>query len=1103
MPKHVFLLSGKGNPLRSSTRSRVRTGALSVTTATALAAALAAAPATAAQGSTAATTAGATRTTPSTKVVTLVTGDRVVVRQDQAGRLAASLTPGSPHYGKPVEFVNGGTHSWVVPKLPISVRKRLDASVFDVAALSSGRVALKVTFDNGTAPRSLPGVDVRTSTARRSSGGRTTVSASYDAGRPLSARFLHSLSGVSRISVAGAQPQVAPPGYTLQTLTINGTNAKGNPLRFADTFVMNMDDGRLFGAFGGIIDGQWKVSVPSGHYLIISDDFSHVVTSQVTVGTTDTSTSFSTADATVKPQMTLPDHKRLDPSLDLVGTDAPGRFSFDFGWIGIQPKVNPVSHLAAGTLNTEVATTWVPRGYKMFTFHHHRVQVHPIKRVAAAKEVASGVPHDLTYHYRKSDFARVTIKHYATGPKTGALDGWFAFTKADQFGFFSLYPTVRPGVVHAMFEGGKNLRWDTLTTASRGFRSFTQLEQAATYKKGQHASVPFFRGPVTPVADRGDNSGRVSWRCSLCVRKGDLIGGLSMLTSAGTKQFGVSDKGTWDLVSRRQELDHGGFVIAPYVKHITPGQELRLYATTSPATSKVQLSSKVTDYWQFAVPSKDGVVPILRASYVPPTDLDSRGKAGTVRFPIRFDNLGPARARVTDASVKWSVNGKKWHAAQLTRKNGHAFKVSYTNPTATSAHPNLSLQVKARDVAGRKMFEQVTNAYRLPLAGSSRAVAPATARTAVAATSATSSATHVNRFDPKKLCRTSMKSQYSCFVKLNAATRNAQEASPDPGGWGAPALRQAYGLGADTAPSTVAVIVAFDYPHAEKDMNRYRAQFGLPACTSASGCFTKLNQKGETGNYPEQDYGWGVEASLDLQMISTACPTCHIVLVEANQPSDGSLGRAERAAIAAHATVTNHSFGRIELTGTDTQAGLYDHPGVTAVASTGDFGYQPASFPASSPAVVAVGGTSLSRSTTAPRGWTEQAWQWGGSGCSAYFPKVVGQTDTACHMRTTSDVSAVARGLAIYNTSLPPRYRGWLEVDGTSASSPLIAGMIGSAGRGGMRPSDLYAGSALGFNDVTSGQNGFCKGSYICTALPGYDGPTGLGTPKGAGSFLP
>jgi subtilase family serine protease len=317
---------------------------------------------------------------------------------------------------------------------------------------------------------------------------------------------------------------------------------------------------------------------------------------------------------------------------------------------------------------------------------------------------------------------------------------------------------------------------------------------------------------------------------------------------------------------------------------------------------------------------------------------------------------------------------------------------------------------------------------------------------------------------------------------------------------GASALRDAYDLTTGGAATTVGVVVAYDYPHAEADLNHYRAQYGLPACTSASGCFTKINQNGAVGSYPQQDYGWGVEASLDLQMISAACPACHIVLAEANQPTDQALGKATMAAATAGATVTNHSYGGIERTGIDTLDAPYDQPGVTAVSATGDFGYGPASFPASSPHVVAVGGTTLRRSTSA-RGWTERAWQYAGSGCSAYFAKPGYQADPSCHMRTYGDISAVADGLAIYNTSLPTRYRGWLEVGGTSASSPLIAGMIGAAGAGGMKPDALY-GHPGDFNDVVAGSNGFCRRNYICTGLPGYDGPTGWGTPKGLAPFL-
>ena len=116
------------------------------------------------------------------------------------------------------------------------------------------------------------------------------------------------------------------------------------------------------------------------------------------------------------------------------------------------------------------------------------------------------------------------------------------------------------------------------------------------------------------------------------------------------------------------------------------------------------------------------------------------------------------------------------------------------------------------------------------------------------------------------------------------------------------------------------------------------------------------------------------------------------------------------------------------------------------------------------------------------------------------------QHDAHCTMRTIADVSAVAdpsTGLAIYDTTrnplgLPP---GWLEVGGTSASSPLIAAVIGLAGDGRtFRPSQLY-GHAAYLNDVTFGSNGYCGGDYLCTAKKGYDAPTGMGTPHGIGAF--
>lgn len=1090
--------------------ARARTGLLSATTAAALAAALAAPAAassggtpsgsgagSAATGSAAAPTAAPTapslnavhRSSRRPTLVTLLTGDRVLLRTDQRGHTITSLTVGSPDYGRPVQFVDTGSHTWVVPRVAGVLSGRLAPSVFDLAALAApGRVPLRVTFARGATPRALPGLRVRTSRARAAARGRTVALASYDAHRPLPARLAASLRGVARISVAGAAPQVDP-GYALHTLTIDGTTSGQAPIKGSSVFVFNADDSRLFGTFGFVTGGQWKVSVPPGHYDLVLSNFYRSAVTQVVVGDADTTATLSFADATVRPTMTVPGGlTSLSPELDILGTDATGQGGFDFGWEGHVPLVTPLPAVAAGTLDSELSNLWTAKGYQPVTFHHGQVQTHPIRRVVGAKEYHAGIPAHFAYHYSLRHFADVAIRHYATGPKQSAFDSWVAFSPVDQFLFVQGFPSVRPSTIHAQFLARNHLVWDSSTTASQGFRNFAELDEVAAYHRDQHAVVPFFRGPVTPVADRGAESARVDYHCQLCVIDGQLGGTMAMLASAGTRQSGFSTTGRFALYHRFLRLSHGKGFLAPFVRHVTPGERMRLVASLGPVDSRTVLSQHVSDVYHFAVPpGSRAIVPLLRAAYVPPTNLHSVGRRGQVSFPVTFDNLGPVDARIGTASVRWSVDGSHWHRARLTRKDKNTFRVSYAEPAATVAHPYLSLEVRARDAGGRSISETVEHAYLLPRATARRAHAHRPAA-------------HRNVFHPARLCRTSGRTSYSCYVKLDARTLASGRSTPDPAGWGAPALRQAYGLGADPNPGTVAIIVAYDYPHAEADMNHYRAQYGLPACTSAGGCFTKLNQDGQSGSYPPPDADWGVEASLDLQMVSAACPTCHIVLVEANQPSDRAFYAAEQTAVDAGATVVNHSFGRIELTGDELAAANYDHPGVTDVASTGDSGYGPASFPASSPHVLAVGGTTLSRSTTDPRGWTEQAWEFGSSGCSAYFGKPTGQSDTACQGRTEADLSAVADGLAIYNTSLPRRYRGWLTVGGTSASSPLVSGMIGSSGVLGVTPQTIYANQGL-FNDVVSGSNGYCLGSYLCTAGQGYDGPTGVGTPEGVGVF--
>jgi subtilase family serine protease len=332
-----------------------------------------------------------------------------------------------------------------------------------------------------------------------------------------------------------------------------------------------------------------------------------------------------------------------------------------------------------------------------------------------------------------------------------------------------------------------------------------------------------------------------------------------------------------------------------------------------------------------------------------------------------------------------------------------------------------------------------------------------------------------------------------------------------PKGWGARQLESAYKLPVTrNSHQTVAVSIAFDTPQLAQYLAIYRKQFGLPACTVASGCFRKVNQKGQATPLPASgvNTGWDLEATLDVSMISAACPHCKILVVEGKDNGNGNLAATENTAARLGAQVISNSYGNDESGLDQPFARAYRHPGHTIVVSSGDFGFPEVSFPANLTTVTAVGGTQLRRAHNA-RGWSERVWNQpsifgaSGTGCSAFVAKPSWQHDPHCPGRTTADVSAVASNLAIYNKD----YGGWITVAGTSASAPLVAGVYGLAGNGGrVHPGSVYQHRTSLF-DITSGNNvqgatpGQVCGDYLCAARPGYDSPTGLGTPDGTGAF--
>jgi subtilase family serine protease len=339
-----------------------------------------------------------------------------------------------------------------------------------------------------------------------------------------------------------------------------------------------------------------------------------------------------------------------------------------------------------------------------------------------------------------------------------------------------------------------------------------------------------------------------------------------------------------------------------------------------------------------------------------------------------------------------------------------------------------------------------------------------------------------------------------CHAHLVMNDSGQVMAALTPSGYSPSDLRSAYNVTGTGASSTVIAIVdAFGYPNAERDLGTYRSQFGLPACTTANGCFKKVNQRGVQGSYPTTNTGWSQETALDLDMASAMCPGCTLLLVEADSATFQNLATAVNTAAAMGAHAISNSYGGGE-SGSSSFEPFYNYAGIAVTVSSGDGGFG-VEFPASSPHVTAVGGTSLVRSSNS-RGWSESAWSGAGSGCSAVYAKPTWQTDSGCARRTVADVSAVAdpnTGVAVFapaNSSTS----AWLVFGGTSVAAPLIAGIYGVNGTAVNHGNDPYR-HVSSLNDVTSGSNGSCGGSYLCTAVVGYDGPTGLGTPNGIAAF--
>jgi kumamolisin len=323
-----------------------------------------------------------------------------------------------------------------------------------------------------------------------------------------------------------------------------------------------------------------------------------------------------------------------------------------------------------------------------------------------------------------------------------------------------------------------------------------------------------------------------------------------------------------------------------------------------------------------------------------------------------------------------------------------------------------------------------------------------------------------------------------------------------PSGYGPSQILKAYGIPASGGSGTIVIVDAFDDPYALADFNAFSAQYGLPQETSTSVTASTnrvLQVVYAGGKKPRANSGWSQEADLDIEWAHAMAPNAKIVLLEAATNSSANLYAADDlAATIAGVRQCSNSWGGGESSGETSSDSHFNHPGVVYLFSTGDTGGA-RDYPAASPNVVAVGGTSLTLDASGNRS-TETVWNGTGCGPSSYETRPAYQNGVSTVVGSARGIGDVA-AVADPNTGVAVRWNGgWYVFGGTSVACPVIAGIVNTSGsnRGGAVAENTFIYGGLGganFFDVTSGS----AGSYV--ARVGYDFPTGVGSPKGTAGF--
>jgi len=1085
-------------------------------------------------------------------VVTLITGDRVALSYTSDGRPVVAFHPaGGPQAGGGFQRLTVGPHVYVIPLDAAGyLGAPLDLSLFDVTALAaagyanpSTPLALDITASSSSvSSAALPGITI----ADQGKGAQARTEAARF-GRALAAEMRARkqgkassglFAGIERIAVAGSAPAATPgamglrgqPAGKLYTLTVKAFDRDGKKVWGNFGVVYNVDDGNTFLAAQSFFSGTFAYSVPAGNYQITA------LIGTAGTSAADTSFAFVTApEVTVKSNTVVVLEAR---KTSRVGAIVPDPTSVVIEEMTLQR--DPVQ----GPNFTDSFTAFGPSPLYMSPTSPVTVgqqYFYPYFRLGDAGggldrymydlqfEYIGGIPDNLEATLRRGDLATVSATYHSSSPGRGELEARIALAPWQSSAGFTPTRLAAPLTRTEYVLPQPDTRWLQILVADElEFAGFATDNWRAP-APGDHRLADWTAQPEPPGIEQ--QGADVAQPCPAC-RSGDTLSTtfFPYVDPAGNRT--VPDPGVLIDLSLyldgtlldRQPSGSAQFALIP-----TPAT-YQLVMDVSRDAAWWPTSTRSHTVWTFAsserapdtlppawtcggkgggggggkgatsTAGKGGggcsFEPFLFASYdthAGPDDIVPAGHDATVDVTIRRQDYAPTAAIANLAFDVSFDDGASWAPATIAALGDGRFQATYPQPALDATTGFASFRIAATDAEGSKLEQTITRAYPLSVTppaagGDGPGNAPA----------------------PFRPCTTAVIAPYVQCMAMMAPASGLGTAAPARG-YGPAEIASAYRLPAGAgAGRTVAIVDAYDNPNAEADLAAYRETFGLPPCTTANGCFRKVNQHGAEGPLPTPDPGWGLEISLDLDAVSATCPSCKILLVEADSPSLLDLGPAVETAVALGADAVSNSYGsRGEFSGEQYFERYYKHTGVAITVSSGDYGYGngriligSVSYPGASQFVTSVGGTALVRDDS-ERGWTETAWAGSTSGCSAYIHKPGWQKDRLCDKRTVADVAAVAdpnTGLAVYDTF---GFRGWLVVGGTSLSSPIIASVYAMAGntsrvRYGVDP---YRSSDSALFDVLGGSNGSCGGVYLCTGLPGYDGPTGLGTPNGLGGF--